>query len=333
MIKKFLTICLVFLSSCNSSSVKDALDLADGVSRKPIDTRLLGINAFANDARFGSVSNQFLEVRDTLGIERVRVLFAWNDQIQPSASSEPDFALYDLILSGIPAGVEALVILTGIPSWMRNSANWIAGNPRQTFAELWVKKVAERYAGNGAIKAWQVWNEPNNISDANNASMDIVDNAANYVELLAAAESILKDTTPNKAVINAATTAINQNFPDSLDYNRAMREAGALNLVDAWAIHYYGRQYENVIREDGVAEFLNSISKPIWVTESGAQGVNNQLAYGEEVWPFIKEQIPGIERIYIYQFTEATSAGVTYGLRNLNAEAPLSDLYVHLRDD
>jgi hypothetical protein len=111
-----------------------------------------------------------------------------------------------------------------------------------------------------------------------------------------------------------------------------MRDAGAQVFLDRWAVHYYGRQFENVRRDGGVSDFLNGLSTPIWVTESGAQGVNEQLKYGEEVWPFLREEIPSIERIYIYQFAEATPADVTYGLRNLTPGLELSDLYISFRD-
>jgi hypothetical protein len=132
--------------------------------------------------------------------------------------------------------------------------------------------------------------------------------------------------------VTAATTAINQNFPGSLDYNRAMRDAGAQQHADIWGINYYGKQYENLVRPGGVRDFANGLSLPIWVTESGAQGVNTQLAYGEEVWPYLTEQISKIQRIYAYQFTEDSSPDVTYGLRNLSSDRPVSDLYVWLRD-
>lgn len=150
--------------------------------------------------------------------------------------------------------------------------------------------------------------------------------------MLALANSVAKDAAPGKLLLNAATTAINQNFPETRDYNRAMRDAGAVDLVDVWAVHYYGKQYENVIRSGGVADFLNGLNKPVWITESGAQGVNNQLAYAEEVWPYLQEHIDRLERIYYYQFTEATPPDTTYGLRNLSASMPVSDLYTYLRD-
>jgi hypothetical protein len=290
------------------------------------------VNAFANDARFGSIGAQFTEMRDTLRLKYVRVLFAWNDSVQPAPNAAPNFSFYDDIIEAIPSGVDALIVITGIPSWMQSPANWQQNNPRITFAERWVRKVVGRYKNNPAVVGFEIWNEPNMTANDNNIVMQLDQDPANYVELLAAAYGVVNDIAPNKLVVTAATTAINQGYPDALDYNRGMRDAGAQRFADVWGVHYYGKQYENVLRNNGVADFFGGISLPIWVTESGEQGVNNQLAYVEQAWPFLKEEIPGIKRFYYYQFTEATAAAVSYGLRTLDPAAPVSDLYVYLRD-
>ncbi|MCI5065190.1 glycoside hydrolase family 5 protein [bacterium] len=323
---------LVF-PGCDSSEIEDALDLADGVPRRTIDTSRLGMNAFVNDARFGTVGEQFREVRDTLGLNFVRVLLVWNEAVQPAPGGRRDFSFYDSIIESIPAGMDALVILTGIPSWMSDSANWTDGSPRTTFVEQWVRPAVRRYGGNGRVIGFQIWNEPNMVSNGQNATLDVLGNegAVNYVEMLARAANVVRENAPGKLVVNAASTAIAQNFSETLDYNRAMRDAGIYEFIDIFAIHYYGKQFENLVRSGGVRGFLNSVPKPIWVTETGAQGVNEQLPYGEEVWPYLREQIPGIDRIYVYQFTDADGPG-SYGLRNPSADFPVSDLYLHLRD-
>ena len=327
-----LLLVLPFLISCNSSSLKEAIDLAEGVPRKDIDTSITGVNAFVNDGRFGSIRAQFLEVRDSLRLGFVRVLMAWNDDVQPTASSAANFSFYDDIVDSLPSGMDALIVVTGIPSWMQDSANWTDGNPRTTFAERWVRKVAGRYRGRDRVVGFQIWNEPNDPANDNNRVMGLAENPENYVEMLAASHEIIRDIAPARLVVTAATTAINQNFPDSVDYNRAMRDAGAQQFASVWGVHYYGKQFENVIRDDGVADFLNGLSLPIWVTESGAQGVNEQLPYVEQAWPYLKEKIPGIRRFYYYQFTEAGPAATSYGLKTLDSEYPVSDLYVYLRD-
>lgn len=310
----------------------DLIDVAEGIPRRPIDRSILAINAFFNDSRFGTVPQQFDEVRNTLGINSVRLLFAWNDSVQASPNSEPFFGFYDSIASEIPADMDAIVVLTGIPSWMSNSANWIDGDPRKTFVELWIKKVATRYASNSRIIGYEIWNEQNMVANPDNVTLDIATSPTNYISLLTYAFNAIRSISSSKLVLNGATTSINQNFPGTLDYNKAMSEAGVMSVVDIFAAHYYGKEFERVVISEGVADFLNSLGKEVWLTESGAQGVNSQLPYGEEAWPFLTEKIPAIKRIYIYQFVESTPADSTYGLRNLTPGMELSDLYIFLRD-
>lgn len=327
-----ISLCLLLTLGCGAKdSIKDAIDSVNP-DRKPIDISITGVNAFANDARFGSIGAQLNEVRSTLGLRHIRVLFAWNDAIQPTPGSSPNFSFYDEIVAAVPAGCDVLIVVTGVPSWMKNSANYIGGNPRRTFAELWVRAVTERYGANSKVAAIEIWNEPNMLSNDDNSIIEVAQSPSNYVELLGFAYSIVKDIAPRLRVVSAATTAINQNFPATKSYNQDMQTAGAEAFADVWGVHYYGKQFENVVRNNGVQDFLNSIRLPVWVTESGAQGVNEQLPYVETTWPFLQEKIPGIERFYYYQFSEDSSPDITYGLRNLSTAAPLSDLYIYLRD-
>lgn len=331
-VKMFLTASLFLLASiagCNSSSIEDALDLVEEPDRKTVDTAGLGVNAFANDARFGSIAAQFNEVKNSLKLSHIRILMNWSDSVQSAPNASYNFSFYDDLVARIPSGVDALVILTGVPSWMTDSGNWEGGNPRVTFANRWVKEATKRYGRHSRVIGFQIWNEPNNdLSE--NVTLGLRDSAANYVELLAASENYVRENAPGKLLLNAATTAINQNYPQTLDYNRAMRDAGALNLVDVWAIHYYGGQYENVVRNGGVEDFADGLGKRIWITESGAQGVNKQLEYAERTFAYLREKLDTLERIYIYQFTEATPADVSYGLRTLDSAFPISDLYIEL---
>ncbi len=330
MLLRFLLILLLSFSACSKSDIEDAIDIADGVPRKDIDRSKLAINAFVNDGRFGSISQQFNEVRNVLGISKVRILFNWDNNVQGSPNGSLNFNYYDDIVSSIPSGVSAIVVVTGTPSWMTNSANWIDGDPRATFLQKWLRPVLSRYGSNGKLEGFEIWNEPNMIANAENQVMGFAESPETYADFFKKASALVRNLAPGKLCINAATTAINQNFPSSVDYNRRMRDAGVADFTDVWNVHYYGRQYEKVITDGGVADFLNGLNKTVWITESGAQGVNNQLAYGEQAWPFLIDKIPSIQRIYIYQFTEATPPDVSYGLKNLSSDFPISDLYIHL---
>lgn len=299
--------------------------------RETIDTNMLGVNAFANDGRFGGIGEQFNEVKNELGLKYIRILMNWDDAVQPTPSSKVNFAFYDELIKNIPAGVEAVVVLAGIPSWMNDSNNWIDGDPRKTFALRWVKKVAKRYGRKNKLKAIQIWNEPNDVNNEDNIRLELSSSPQNYVELLrASSNEVRRYAKKKKKIVAAATTAINQNFPESLDYNRDMHSAGLKDIADVVALHYYGAQYERIYF--GIGEFIDSIDKTIWFTESGARGVLKQLEYAERTWPLLKSLSPRVERIYAYQFTDASAADESWGLRTLDPEFPISDLYLHLRD-
>ena len=327
------TIFLIPFSSSTCQPLEERSFIDDILTpRRTIPISILGINAFTNDPRFGSIRSQFREVKSTLGIQHVRILFAWNDQVQPTPNSQPVFGFYDEIVRSLPPGVNAMVVLTGVPSWMSTPSNWIDGNPRKTFVEKWIKPVVTRYKGQSAISAWQIWNEPNNPSFKENSTLDVLTKPENYVELIALASTASKRISPAKRVVNGATTAIAQNFPATLRYNQAMLSAGLLSFVDVFGVHYYGKSAERVVAPGGVGDFLKSIQKPMWLSEIGKQGTIGQLEYAQRFIPFLVKTAPKIQRVYLYQFTEATSAELTYGLRNLTRGRFVSDLYIFLRE-
>ena len=90
--------------------------------------------------------------------------------------------------------------------------------------------------------------------------------------------------------------------------------------------------FERVIRSGGIADFLNGLPNLIWITESGEQGFNEQLAYAETTWPFLREKISRLDKIFFYQYSEPTPSDITFGLRNPDPNFGTSDLYIHLRD-
>lgn len=328
----FLLFALLLVADSASAQIA-ALDLIDLIApRSKIDARRTGVNAFANDQDFGPVRSQYREVRNTLRLKYVRVLFAWNDDVQPSADSAINFSFYDEIARSLPARTQALVVLTGVPSWMQNPENWIDGDPRKTFVSLWVEPVLRRYRKRSKLKAYQIWNEPNSDSFGENAVLQVLDSPENYRHMLCEAKQVFARVAPRRKVVNAATTAINQDFPDTLNYNQELQSLGVEDCLDYFAFHYYGSAYETLIVPGGVSDFLNSIAKPLWLTESGERGVNNQLEYVERTWTLLNKQITGIKRFYYYQFTEDSGPDSTYGLRTKSASQPVSDLYIWLRD-
>jgi hypothetical protein len=318
------------LSAC--SGVEDVVDVAvDPPERKPLDYSKVAVNNFFVNSQFGSIPEQWNDIRNNLGIKHVRILFAWTDGVQPTPRSPVAVDFYDNILAAVPPDADVMITVAHSPSWMQNSANWIDGDPRRTWVELWLRPLVRRYKGLRQVAGWQVWNEPNLTVLPGDALLGLED-PANYFKLLQMGSEVIREEDPGKLVIMAATTSINQNFPIALNYNRDLKNLGAEGLVDVWAVHYYGKNFESVVTGGGVADFLNGVSKALWVTESGEQGVNNQLAYVETVWPFLLEEIPGILRFYYYEYGSTQPANDAFGLRTTDPAFPVSDFYLNLSE-
>ncbi len=332
-ISSLLIIASFGITGCNET--KDLEELFDLVTekpeRKPIDTSRMGVNSFFVAPGLGTISERYVEIRDTLRLNYVRVLFAWTDGVQPSPGSSLNFSFYDDIIEAIPPGVDVLIVLSHTPGWMVDPANWIDGNARKTWVEKFLRPMVERYADTPGIIGWEVFNEPDLITVASDASLELIE-PSNYFELLGFASEVLRTTDPTRLIVMAATSSIQQNYSSHLDYNKELKELGTENLIDIWNIHYYGEQFENVVRNGGVESFLDSLSVPIWITESGEQGPNNQLPYVETAWPYLREKVPGIDRIYYYQFAETGSPETSFGLKTVDSGTTLSDLYIFLRD-
>jgi len=329
---KILLLFLVFVSS-SAALHADVLGInsLDLLPRQALHKKSMGINAFSGDPRFGRPRRQLRQATKGLGIRHLRLLFVWSDAVQPGPNAPIDFSFYDEIASSIPRGVRATVVLYGLPDWMQDQSNWINGDPRQTFVEKWVGPVAQRYRRTRNIRAWQIWNEPNTSSVHWNVALDLTESPKNYVDMLAGAYEKIKSTSPRKRVVMAATTAINQNFPSTLDYNKALKNEGAELYSDIWALHVYGSRLETFLLPGGIIDFMKNIDKPVWVTESGERGVTNQLNYVEKMWPFLRKRIPSIKRIFYYNFAEGVDPSETYSLRTLDSEQRTSDLYRYLR--
>lgn len=321
-------------SGCDSSTL-DLIDLAlNDPDRKPIDQSRVGVNNFFVDREFGTIPQQFSEIRNTLGVHYVRVLFAWTTAVQSSPSATPNYSFYDSILDAIPPDVDVLIVLAHTPDWMSNSANWTSnGNPRLTWVERWLQPTVQRYKNRGGIIGWEIFNEPDALTVPSDAALDLT-NPDNYFELLRYSSEVIRVLDPTRLKVMAATEAINQDFPMHLDYNKRLRDLGAADLVDIWNIHYYGKSFDRVIQANGIADFLNGLGKLIWITESGVEGPNNQLAYAEQVWPFLRENISNIDRIYYYEFASPVMPlESNFGLKTTDPALPVSDLYINLRDN
>lgn len=321
---------LTNLQACDDA--KDLISLAlSPPGREPIQKELVGVNNFFVDREFGTIDEQYQDISKNLNLKFIRVLFAWTDAVQPSPNSPINYSFYDDIASRVPPGVDILVVLAHTPQWFTNQATWSDPNPRKAWIEQWLKPTVQRYRNTPGIIGFEIFNEPDIIILPQDEVLGL-QNVDNYFEMLSEGYLASKTIAPTKLAIMTATTSIQQNFPNTLNYNKRLRDLGADGFTDVWNIHYYSSSFETIITSNGVGDFLNGIPKPIWVTESGKTNPTEQLAYVETAWPFLKKRISNIERFYYYQYGETGPIEQNYGLRTTDPQFPVSDLYVHLRD-
>lgn len=326
-----LVIALFFFVACDSRDM-DILNSDVAMPEpKQIDVNKVGVNNFFNDQSFGTIDEQYREIKNVLGLNFVRVLFAWSDEVQPSASASKFVGFYDDILDSVPPDVDVLIVVAHAPTWMNDSSNWTGSDPRQMWLSEWLRPIVRRYAGHPNVIGWEVWNEPNRIAVSSDAVMGF-DDPANYAELLFEAAGIIRELDPGKLVVPAATESIAEKFPINLNYNERLRDLGIQSVVDVWNIHYYGPNLEQLTVSGGVADFLNSLGMTIWITESGKVSPIGQQDYVQRIWPFLKEKVPSIDRIYFYEFASASDLSSNFGLKTSSQENPVSDLYLYLRD-
>lgn len=289
---------------------------------KSIDVSKLGVNAFYNDVRYGSIPSQALEIHNSLNIKFQRVLFVWNDDTHKNQDAEINFAHIRKVVDSQPEGAKLLVVVYGVPDWaVTNGAN--------AFVEMF-RQLCLEFKDNPTVEGYQIWNEPEMESVDFNHKMQVVDSPVNYFNLLGECYKISKMVDPDKIVTNAATRSINQNFPKPLEYNKRLVSLGIENIVDVYSIHWYGEQFEKLYQPPGILDFLNKLNKPIWMTESGESGLS-QLKYCSTTWPYLFKKIKKLERVYHYIYHEASDANIQFGMKAfVNGELDVSDLFVYL---
>lgn len=270
----------------------------------------------------GDPAAQGNDIRTTLKLRHVRTSFFFDETFLPSDGAPPDFARFDTILAAIPPDTDLLPILTFAPGWLANRADW-----KTVFVDQFVIPVLDRYGKDGRIAGWEIWNEPDGFCNGRGAPAGVLDcSAADYVDLVSKVAPEIRKRS-GALVVGAASTSINQSFPDNFNFNQSMVSAGLLNSVDVYNFHWYGEQLEK-LTFGGIGDFLNATGKRVWCTESGAQGVTNQLSHAQDVFPSLDSHISRLDRIYIFTYFDGGASASTFGL--VAGDGTESDLYQFL---
>lgn len=319
-----LLLSLLAIVACDQvhGDVSDLGDLIFGNGGK-IPRDKLGVQDEFVGTPKGGPADQGNDIRNTLGLRHIRSSFFFDEGFLPSEGANPNFARFDAIVAAIPPDVTLLPILAYAPGWLANRADW-----KEVFVNRYVIPVLDRYGTDPRIGGWEIWNEPDGFCNGNVAPPGVLDcSPEDYVDLVARVQPAIRarSTAP---VVAAATTSINQSFPDNFNFNKRMVDDGLLTFVDVYNFHWYGEQLEK-LTFGGIADFLDGTGKPVWCTESGERGSTNQLGHASDVFPVFDDDIKRLERIYIFTYFDGLGPETTYGLVANNGIE--SDLYQYLR--
>lgn len=318
----FLAACLLAFPSCGLFDQAEELGdiVFSGGGKIPRDS--LGVvNEFVDNPK-GDPPAQGNDIRSTINVRHVRTTFFFDETFLAAEDSSPDFSRFDVIVASIPADADLLPILAYAPRWLANRGDW-----KQVFIDRYVIPVLDRFGDDGRIVGWEIWNEPDGFCNGRTAPPGVLDcSPEDYVDLVRRVAPEIRKRS-KALVVGAATTSINQSFPDHLDFNREMVADGLLALIDVYNFHWFGRQLEKLAF--GIKDFLDGTGKRVWCTESGDQGVTNQLEHAKDVFPVLKDQVKRLERIYIFTYFDGVGPADTFGL--VAADGTESDLYQFLR--
>ncbi|MBK5287807.1 MAG: hypothetical protein JJE46_04995 [Acidimicrobiia bacterium] len=178
------------------------------------------------------------------GAHWVRLDLDW-EIVQPRGPGDWDWSTYDaLVRMAERQGLEVLAVPIWTPPWANQgkSLNTPPTDPA-TYATLVREAVSRHRAGGAAgtkIRAWEIWNEPNNPPFWSTAP-----DAPGYVDLLRHAYFAAKSVDPDSIIITgglAPNGDLNQdphNARHPVNFLKAMYFSGARNAFDAVAHHPY----------------------------------------------------------------------------------------------
>jgi hypothetical protein len=220
-----------------------------------------------------------------LGFEQVRVTLPFN-RFDPNF-----FAAIPYVRASRALGIDVLGVVSDFAGYSLLQA---LGTPRSraavlnTYRDVFLLTEVEpaapcvERAGGFAL---QVLNEPTHALGID---------PGDYVrEFLGPVNEFFKLRDPALVVVSGAEVG---NI-DGIYRVRAMIEAGLHAHCDRVAYHVYSRRLVPLLA--GLAR------RPVWITESGAEGGASHLPWVRDVFPEIRRGIAGVERIFFYVLFDA----------------------------
>ena len=274
------------------------------------------------------------------GVQWVREEFFWH-QLQPQPGAPfrwngDGSGLYDYdrsVAAQAAAGIHILGLLDYAPAW-----NHGRNPPLDEWIQDWgnyVYEVVARYGrGNGPIKYWEVWNEPNlTVSGYETGLYEIKD----YARILNVARAAIKAADPEATIVLGGLASVWSYPPspttyDYFDYLAALGDLGAWSDFDIMAVHPYrldppegapwrrDHQQTFPIELGRIDELMQRYgAKPLWLTELGWATDRGRFGVSEDQQAqFLTRTYimalahPSVEKIFWYDFRNDSAPGAPY---------------------
>jgi len=330
---------MIIIALCAITLIPARRAAADPLPWRDKSSPFGAVVALGNRVRADEVDAYISLLREA-GVQWTREEIFW-DKVQhdpggPFQWSGDGSGFYDYdrsISAQTNADLHVLGLLDYNPAWFKGQ------NPP---VDAWIKdwgdfvfQAVARYGrGNGAIKYWEIWNEPNlTISGYESGLYDIAD----YVRILGVAHDAAKAADPDAVIVLGGLASVWSYPPspttyDYFDYLDALGKLGAWNNFDVLAIHPYrpdapeGSPWrrdhqitfpEEMARLDRIIETYGA--KPVWLTElgwassHGWPGVSDdeQAQFLARTYVMALAQ-PSIEKIFWYDFRDDSSPAAPY---------------------
>jgi hypothetical protein len=297
------------------------------------------VTAIGNRVRADEVDTYVGLLREA-GVQWAREEFFWH-QLQPQPGGPfrwngDGSGMYDYdrsVAAQAAAGIKMLGLIDYAPAW-----NHGRNPPLDEWIQDWgnyVYQVVARYGrGNGPIKYWEVWNEPNLTRSGHALGLyEIKD----YARILNVARAAIKAADPNATIVLGGLASVWSYPPspttyDYFDYLAALGELGAWNDFDIMAVHPYrldppeGAPWRRDHQQTFPTELgridelmLRYGAKPLWLTELGWATDRGRFGVSEDQQAqFLTRTYvmalahPSVEKIFWYDFRNDSAPGAPY---------------------
>ncbi len=261
-----------------------------------------------------------MKIAREVGAKYLRCAFSWN--AIEKAPGKYGWAFWDMLVDEAQkTGIELIPYVAYTPKWAASSKDeyWTQPprDPKQ-YAEFMVT-LASRYRGR--IKAWEIWNEPDNRDYWRGT-------VAGYAELVREAAVAVRGANPSVVLVLGGMSRGPGQFFRSL-----LSDYGIGGYVDVIAMHAYPETWDPERLEYIFQDWVQQMSDLMRTNAPGVDFWINEMGYADYRFRPNQAAKSGVEVYYDYEHTREYQARVLFKAEVLAEASPRVSLTVWYRID